>query len=168
VQCGFTVPPSEFVIAILTLLDVAPSQLSSVAWCHINSFQHFFRSYDLFKNLSPCEATIDLFLEYYEFVKSGSWITVKRREGGVFQGVNKVSEWNGGFYILVLRAEDKPWMDRIWHDWKVKNIILPERRLLNHDETALRLKIEELQAGLSSSLRELWSYFSSCRPSDWL
>jgi hypothetical protein len=30
-QCGFTIPPSKFVIAILNLLDVAPSQLSSVA-----------------------------------------------------------------------------------------------------------------------------------------
>jgi hypothetical protein len=42
-------------------------------------------------------------------------------------------------------------MDQIQRNWKVKDITLPERRLLNPDKTALHLKIEELRVGFSTS-----------------
>lgn len=76
---GVRFPLSNFVRSILTTLDIAPAQLTGIAWCHINSFEWIFRHHDAFKNTPVREPTLDLFLFYYSFVVDKSWITVRRR-----------------------------------------------------------------------------------------
>jgi hypothetical protein len=42
---GVQLPFSNFILEVLTTLQIAPSQLTGVAWCYLNSFQELFQDY---------------------------------------------------------------------------------------------------------------------------
>jgi hypothetical protein len=119
-QMGMSFPLSDFVIQLLQLLDIVPSQLTRPAWCHICSFERMFHAYAEFEELTFREPTIGLFLNYYYFFEWESWIGVKRRRGKVFKELSKVLNWSNGFYYLP--SSDQDHTSTIRREWKLKDI----------------------------------------------
>ena len=93
---GMRLPFSSFIKEVLNALDIAPSQLSPVAWCILNSFEDLFiENSELFG--PEARASLNLFLEYYDFTfasKSNSWISARRRAPYLFVQINKIDNWS--------------------------------------------------------------------------
>jgi hypothetical protein len=137
---------SNFVLSILSLLDVAPTQLTGTAWCQINSFERLLRHHEAFEGLPHREPTVDLFLFYYYLKMDKSWITVKRRARvNPFLRIRKLERWNRGFFFL---GNCSGWFDvlnkqGVRASWNL-DVTLPGRRELAPEERALAVKIFEI------------------------
>jgi hypothetical protein len=143
--CGIRLPFSRFVVEILRTLNVAPAQLNAVAWCHINSFEALFQSHDnYFGNLPDKTPTLSLFLEFYEFARSYSWIGI-RKQTDYFVSISKIEDWSKGFFFLP-HSEVTPELlgnVNIRTSWNSK-VTLPGRRYLNMQERRMRCLVEKL------------------------
>jgi hypothetical protein len=143
--CGIRLPFSKFVVEILRTLNVAPAQLNAVAWCHINSFEALFRSHDkIFGNLPDKIPTLSLFLEFYEFARSGSWIGI-RKQTDRFISIRKIEDWSKGFFFLPHSEVTPELLGNVnvrtsWND----HVILPGRRYLNMQERRMQRLVEKL------------------------
>ena len=150
--CGIHLPFSPFVVDILRTLRVAPAQLAAVAWCHINSFEDMFYCNDLyFGNLPDKMPTLSLFLEFYEFVRSNSWISIRKRTD-CFASINKIEDWSKGFYYLP-HSEITPELlgnINIRTEWNEK-VELPGRRFLTKIEKRMyQLVLRKYKRGIQS------------------
>ena len=145
-------PLSPFVLSVLQLLDIAPSQLTGVAWCHINSFESFLHSLAVRSQCSPetMRPTVGLFLEYYRFIRSDSWVSTRKRSGNPFDVISKVNLWQKGFYFLPSSSATDALLAGVRREWNFK-VILPGRRALKSYEANIRLRIGALCSGLYSS-----------------
>jgi hypothetical protein len=156
-KCGFQLPLSEFIVDLLTSLDVAPSQIASTAWCYISSFDKLFAQYsEYFEGYTP---TVALFGKFYYFsVTSDDYLSVKARSFGeenakkrVFtpsSKLNKIEFWNEG-WVYIPHHEQVPSLEKIRKHWrplkvngKKQKSSLPDN--LTREDCVARARLEKL------------------------
>ena len=145
---GVKFPLSPFVVQLLSYLEIAPGQLSGIAWCYINSFEHLFEKYkDEFADSPLNVPTVPVFLHYFNFMLDKSWVTVKRRRA-LFHPINKLDRHADKFVFLPRDPDnahlDAGWREFVEEEWKVQVWVLG-RHDLNCWEKEVVYRIEQIR-----------------------
>ena len=151
---GVKFPLSPFVLQLLCYLEITPGQLSGMAWCHINSFEHIFKEYK--NELADCVVnfpTVPVFLHYFDFMADKSWLTTRRRRP-LFHQITKVDR-NADKFVFMPRDPDNSnadagWRQFIEEEWKIQ-IWVPGRHNLNCWEKECVYRLEQIRQGIINS-----------------
>ena len=146
---GLKLPISPFVFEIIHKLNVAPSQLTSVALCHINSFEEYFYQ-EMPRYQETQGPSLNLFLRFFRFQfpsRSPSWITIRRTQDCPFGTINKVTHWQNSFFYMPICDENVSYLDKLRRDWNLDPINFPELGSLSEDEEKILKLINEHYSG---------------------
>ena len=147
---GVRFPLNPFILQVLCYLELAPGQLSGMAWCYLNSFAYIFEEHKAaFADCPLNVPTLPVFMHYFSFIPDKSWVTVRKRRD-LFHSINKLERNYDKFVFLPWTPDtlhlDLGWREFIDEDWKNK-IFIPGRADLHPWEKEVIFRIEQIREG---------------------